>query len=270
VTGKDIRLGRLFSNGERVVIVAIDHGQTFGPMPGIEDFPAAVGRLGEADGVLLAPWMMRFSGHLFGRRGSPIAITRLNWSTRHCYPWNYWESDTVPAASARLAVSLGADAVLAALVMKTGKEKRDARNVEVFARAAEEAHELGLPVIGEAFPPPAIEKDKSQLHDYVKIVSRIICELGADAIKTFYTGDRFPEVVKGVPIPVLTLGADKLETEVQALELAERSVRDGAKGVVFGRNVLQAKDPARFLRALKAVVKHGATAAEAAAENGLH
>jgi DhnA family fructose-bisphosphate aldolase class Ia len=255
MTGKEIRLGRLFSDGERIVIVAIDHGQTFGPMPGIENFPAAIGR---------------FSGHLFGRRGGPIAITRLNWSTRHCYPWNYTDSDTVPAASARLAISLGADAVLATLILKTGKEKREARNVEIFAQAAAEAHELGLPLIGEAFPPPAIERDKSLLHDYVKTASRIICELGADAIKTFYTGDRFPEVVEGVPIPVLTLGADKLENELQALELAERSVRAGAKGVVFGRNVLQAKDPARFLKALKAVVKHGATTAQAAAENGLH
>jgi DhnA family fructose-bisphosphate aldolase class Ia len=35
-------------------------------------------------------------------------------------------------------------------------------------------------------------------------------------------------------------------------------VRSGARGVVFGRNVIQAREPERFLDALKEVVKTGA------------
>ena len=60
-----------------------------------------------------------------------------------------------------------------------------------------------------------------------------------------------------------------METERQALELAQRSIRDGARGVVFGRNVFQAKNPAAFLQGLKAVVKNGATPKDAAARYGL-
>ena len=37
----------------------------------------------------------------------------------------------------------------------------------------------------------------------------IMCELGTDAIKTFYTGERFAEVIEGSPIPVFALGAEK-------------------------------------------------------------
>jgi DhnA family fructose-bisphosphate aldolase class Ia len=270
MSGKDIRLGRLFSGSSNAVIVAVDHGQTFGPTLGLEDFPAVTGTLGEADGVLLSPWMTRFVTPLFARRNAPLVINRLNWSTRYCYPWGYTESETVPATSVRTAVSLGADVVLAALILQTGSERREAENVRIFMQFAAEAHELGIPIIGEAFPPPQVENDKSLLHAYVKIASRIACECGADLIKTFYTGDRFPEVVQGTPIPILTLGAEKMNTERQALELAARSIRDGARGVVFGRNVFQAQNPANFLKGLKAVVKDGVKPADAVAQFGLH
>ena len=79
--GREIRLSRLFAEDGNSVIVAMDHGQTFGPMAGLTDFTRAAERLGEADGVLLAPWMIRFSGSLFWGKGSPAVITRLNWNT---------------------------------------------------------------------------------------------------------------------------------------------------------------------------------------------
>ena len=94
---------------------------------------------------------------------------------------------------------------------------------------------------------------------------RIICELGADAIKTFYTGERFAEVIEGAPVPVFALGAEKTPRPIDALELAHKAVKAGARGVVFGRNVIQADDPAAFLRGLKAVVQGNALPAEAAA-----
>ena len=47
------------------------------------------------------------------------------------------------------------------------------------------------------------------------------------------------------------------------------TVRDGARGVVFGRNLVGAKDPVRFMDALREVVKLGADPAAAAAKHGL-
>ncbi len=63
-------------------------------------------------------------------------------------------------------------------------------------------------------------KRPDEFHDYVKKTCRIVCELGADAIKTFYTGDRFAEVIEGTLIPVFALGAEKMANELDALELA--------------------------------------------------
>jgi DhnA family fructose-bisphosphate aldolase class Ia len=269
VIGRDIRLSKLFPEGENAVIVAIDHCQTFGPIAGLTDFTTAAELLPEADGVLLAPQMVRFSGRLFRGKGSPTMIVRLNWNTIHCEPWNYEEAYAVQSFSVASAVAVGADVVLASLVLQTGSEEHDAQNVELFARLAEETYELGIPLIGEVFPSGGLRNQPDEFHDYIKKVCRIICELGADAIKTFYTGERFAEVTAGVPIPVFALGAEKMEREADALELAYKAMSAGARGVVFGRNVIQAQDPAQFLRGLKDVVKGRAAPAMAAAKYGL-
>jgi len=269
LTGKEIRLSRLFSSSGHAVIVAIDHGQTFGPLEGLIDYTAAAELLQEADGVLLAPQMIRFSGDLFQGQGSPSVIVRLNWNTIHCEPWHYQEAHIVKPTSVRSVVAAGAEAVVASLVLQTGRERWDARNVEAFGQLVEEARALGIPMIGEVFPVGGLREQPDEFHDYIKKMCRIICELGADAIKTFYTGERFAEVTEGTPIPVFALGAEKMERELDALELAKKAVTAGARGVVFGRNVIQAQDPAAFLRGLKAVVSGSATPAEAAKQYGL-
>ncbi len=267
--GKEIRLSRLFPDGNTAVIVAMDHGQTFGPLPGLVDFRAAAERLKDADGVLMAPQMVRFSGNLYVGQGSPVAIARLNWNTIHCVPWDYQQAHIVKATSAETAVAAGADVLLASLVLQTGSEEHDADNVQQFAALVEETHRLGVPLVAEVFPIGGLRERADEFHSYIVKMCRIACELGADAIKTFYTGERFAEAVGGVPIPVFALGAEKLEREVDALALAQRAVQSGARGVVFGRNVVQAEAPSAFLKALKQVVQGQAAPAEAAARFGL-
>jgi class I fructose-bisphosphate aldolase len=263
MSGKTTRLSKLFPNGTNTVIVAMDHGQTFGPMAGLVDFTSAAERLKEADGVLMAPQMLRFSGSLFQGKGSPTAIVRLNWNTIHCEPWACRDAYTTKAMSVETAVAAGAEIVVVSLVLKTGSEEHDAQSVQVFAGLVEESYRLGVPVIGEVFPAGDLRTRPDEFHDYIRRMCRIVCELGADAIKTFYTGERFSEVTAGTPIPVFALGAEKFESELDALELAHKAINAGARGVVFGRNVIQADDPARFLRQLKNVAQRGMKPAEA-------
>ena len=52
---------------------------------------------------------------------------------------------------------------------------------------------------------------------------------------------------------VLALGASKCSEE-EALAKARKAMQAGARGVVFGRNVFQSDDPARFLQSLVGVV----------------
>jgi len=255
--GREIRLKRLFGRG-RAVVIAVDHGMFDGPIPGMEDLPATAEKINpDVDGVLLAPGMLRHCGQLFAGRGRPLAVVRLNWNTVYCLRWKYREAVSAATYGAADGLREGMDVALVSLTLRTGQEQRDAANVEVFARLTAECHELGIPVIGEYFPAGQADMTAEQLHENVRVGSRIAAELGADAIKTFYTRD-FAAVAAAVPVPVLGLGAEKLPTQREALELAAAEVATGARGVVFGRNAIQVPDPHAFQAALCEVVRQGA------------
>jgi len=265
--GKGVRLARLFSRGNAVVVAA-DHGEFDGPLPGLIDLPQALEAIDDqADGILLSPGMLPHCSDAFRYRGAPLAIVRLNWNTVYCFGWEYTEAVGASVITPEEAVTLGADMVLVSLTLHTGSEANDAHNVELFVRLAAQAHGLGLPVIGELFPNRTGELSPEQLHEEVYRGCRVVCELGADLIKTFFT-HRFDQVTAGVPIPVLGLGAEKTPNELEALNLARSEIAAGAKGVVFGRNVLQSRDPHGFLAALSEVVKRGVEPEAAAREHG--
>jgi DhnA family fructose-bisphosphate aldolase class Ia len=262
-------LSRLFNRTENVVIVAADHGEFDGPIPGMVQIDETLAKIHPGiDAVLLSPGFVARSTNLFGAKGAPLAVMRLNWSTVYCFGWKYREAATCRAVSAAEALRLGADVALISLTLKTGSEERDARNVEVFCRLREECHNVGLPVIGEYFPPAHNELSPKALHEQVRDCCRILAELGSDCIKTFHT-ERFPEVVAGCPLPIFGLGAEKTPTQLDALKLARREIDEGARGVVFGRNAIQVPDPPAFQKALCDVVKRGAAPEKAAATYGL-
>jgi DhnA family fructose-bisphosphate aldolase class Ia len=218
--------------------------------------------------VLLSPGMLpRVKGY-FARRGAPAAIVRLNFNSVFCFKWGYTGSVISNLFQPEEALAAGADMVLVCLTMRTGSESTDARNVEIFADLCGKAHRLGLPVLGEYFPHSHLTKPAEEFHEEVLIGCRMLTELGADAIKTFYTR-RFKEITSSCAVPILGLGAEKTPTDLAALDLAERQIRDGAGGVVFGRNAVQASNPPAFVAALGDIVKRGALAREAAARHKL-
>jgi DhnA family fructose-bisphosphate aldolase class Ia len=269
MTGHWLRLNRLFAHGKRAVIVAVDHGLFFGPTPGLEDLPATAEAVSEADALLLSPAMIAHCGAVFSVRGAPLAIARLNWSTVYCEQWDYHQARMGTLVEPAEALAMGADLALASLNLTENDEAQDAQSVERFARLVAAKQQCGLPLIGEFYPPRPGRLTLDELHERVSAGCRILAELGADAIKTFYTGERFGEVCQSVGVPVLALGAEKLAREVDALSLAHSAVQAGARGVVFGRNVFQAANSSVFLQALKRVVKDDVPPVEAAAEQEL-
>jgi DhnA family fructose-bisphosphate aldolase class Ia len=239
------------------VIVAIDHGLFDGPISGMEDLPATAAKINPAvDAVLLAPGMLRHCGAVFAGSKRPLAVVRLNWNTVYCFKFGYTAAESVFCFDPPDALREGMDIALVSLTLRTGDERRDARNVEVFSRLTGACHALGIPVIGEYFPTGHAAMTPQQLHDDVAIGARIVAELGTDAIKTFYTHD-FKAVVAASPVPIFGLGAERLPTPRDALMLAQRQIEDGASGVVFGRNAIQVADPFKFQAALCEVVKRG-------------
>jgi class I fructose-bisphosphate aldolase len=155
--GKDIRLDKLFNKGENAVVVAIDHGMFDGPIPGMIDLADTARKINPCvDAVLLSPGMLRHLKDAFNYKGAPIPIVRLNWSTVYCFHWKYNDAETIIATQVKDALAAGAEIVLVSLTLQTGSEERDARNVEIYCRLASEAASLGVPVVGEFFPPMQI------------------------------------------------------------------------------------------------------------------
>jgi DhnA family fructose-bisphosphate aldolase class Ia len=255
VTGESIRLSRLFSEGKNAVVVAVDHGLYFGPLAGMIDLPSVINRVSAADAILMAPGMPAHCQSVFSRRGAPACIVRLNWGSNYAGMWHYKHSHSVPMISVADAVAQGADLVIGSLSLKNPDEAEDAHNVEVFSSCVAQKRALGIPLIGEVYPTGGDDRQPEDLQDEISIGCRVIAELGADLVKTFYTGRRFAEITAATPVPVLALGARKLPKESDALQLAAVAVEAGARGIVFGRNVIQSKEPGRLLEALKEVVK---------------
>lgn len=257
--GVELRLGRLFGvRSERSYVVALDHGLMLGVQPGFEHALDVVERslAGRPDGVLISPGLLARAAHLFGRSGAPSPIVRVDWLANDPRLASYGDRHRV-VCSPREAAVLGGDAVIAYLVLGTADGAEFSDNVAAIGRLAGEAHEVGLPLIVEAVA-WGTQATERQDADLLAFGCRTAVELGADAIKTEYTGD--PEsmraLVDGIPAPVLVLGGVRRPEPEALYEMTEAALGAGAAGVVYGRNVWQADDPVAVAERIRSLV-HG-------------
>jgi len=104
--------------------------------------------------------------------------------------------------------------------------------------------------------------------EIVAHAARIGAEAGADIVKAVYTGDvdSFKKVVKSCPVPIVIAGGPKGNTDRDILEMCAGAMSAGAKGVTFGRNIFQHKNPPAMVRALNKIVIQGKTVREALKE----
>lgn len=107
----------------------------------------------------------------------------------------------------------------------------------------------------------AVGKNMERTAQYFKLATRIIAELGANIIKTYYCED-FEEIVAACPVPIVVAGGKKLP-EKEALELAYHAIRDGARGLDMGRNIFQSAHPVAMADAIGKIVHHRYTDKEA-------
>jgi len=159
------------------------------------------------------------------------------------------------------AIKVGADAV--SVHINVGAED-EAEMLQGLGYVARMCDEWGIPLLAMTYPRgPKVASE----HDveYVKHAARIGAELGADIVKTSYTGDMesFKEVVNGCPVPIVIAGGPQMNTEKELLEMVYDSLQAGGKGVAIGRNVFQSEDPIRLVARISKIVHHGMTADEA-------
>ncbi len=269
MSGIDLRIKKLFGEKKNLVISALDHVMEYGDQPGIEDARKAITNCLGTDALLLPRYMLKRHWDLFAASNAPMPVVRINWTSAFYYPLEYRKGFTRIATTVEEAVEAGAELVICSLFLENEDEEMETVNVEIFTEVVRQKERLGIPLIGECYVVEHREKTTGDVHKKVKRVTRVMAELGADLIKTFYTGDYFQEVIDNTPIPVFTIGAEKLNTDLEVLTKAHNSVTRGARGIIFGRNIFMAREPAKLIDALNEVINDGVRPEAAAKKYGL-
>jgi fructose-bisphosphate aldolase, class I len=268
MSGIELRIGKLFKSKKNLVISAIDHVLEYGDQPGIEDSRRAIENCLDTDALLLSRFSLKRNWDLFAVPGSPLPVVRINWSSAFYYPLNYRQGFTEIATSVEDAVNAGAEIVICSLFLENKDEEMETNNVAIFSEVVRQKEILGIPLIGECYVVEHKEINPEDLHIKVKRVTRIMSELGADLIKAFYTNN-FAEVVKNNPVPVFSIGAEKLNSNIDVLKKAADTVKCGARGIIFGRNIFMADSPKSIVSALNAVINDNISPEDAAAKYGV-
>ncbi|MBO9605163.1 MAG: aldolase [Paenibacillaceae bacterium] len=267
------RRNRLFAQDGKCFDVAIDHGffNEGSFLSGIENIEQAVATIVDAgpDAVQLTVGQARFLQRIPGKQ-KPSLVMRTdagNFYNRQLPPHLF--SHLIPDAVEQ-AVALDAACVVVNLLLLPGRPElyhESLRNVCALKPACER---FGMPMMVE----PLVMQPNDTHGGYMvdgdlgKIVPlvRQAVELGADLIKADPCDDvtEYHRVVEAAPgIPVLVRGGG-LASDEEVLERTYAIMQQGASGIVYGRNVVQHRAPARMTKALMAIV-HGQADAVAAA-----
>ena len=250
-TGKTIRMNTLFRKATgKTVIVAIDHGGIAGPMKGIIDPPGLIEACvaGGADGVLATRGVIRSAEKVFDRT---LGIV-LRLTGGFTVLGGEFEEELI--SSVDTALRYGASA--AVVTVKFGHE-REGYFTKQASLVADNCEQWGLPLIIESMPRG--KNIRTGDPDAIKLASRAAAEIGADVVKTFYTGDpdSFSKVVEGCMVPIVILGGAKTESIHDVFSDVYYSIQAGGAGIAIGRNIWQHDNPKAMVEAMCGLVHEG-------------
>jgi len=239
--GMQNRLARVFNpESGRAVMLAIDHGYFQGPTTGLERV--------DLDILPLVPHV----DALFVTRGIVRSVvppaTRVPiWLRASGGPSILRElSDEEIAVDMEDVLRLNAVGVGVQVFIGGPEETKTVHNM---TRLVDAGMRAGVPVLGVT----AVGRELTRDARYLGLATRILAELGAAIVKTYYCDEGFEDVVAGCPVPIVMAGGKKLP-ELEALRMASNAIRAGAAGVDMGRNIFQSDAPIAMLEAVRAVV----------------
>ncbi|PKP75945.1 MAG: aldolase [Alphaproteobacteria bacterium HGW-Alphaproteobacteria-6] len=266
-----VRMNRLFRNGG-CLDVAVDHGVCNEPsfLAGLEDMPRVIEMLvgarpdaiqmtfGQADLLQARP-----------EHDKPALVLRLDMgnpynASRHRVMW----AELQNADPVLPAVQMDAACVVVNLFMLPDEPELFRQCVQNIARVREDCTRYAMPLMIEPLVmlPNEVRGGYQVDGDAEKIVTlvRLATEMGADIIKADPTTnpEDFHRVVEAARVPVLARGGGKEDLRL-VLEKSAALVAQGAKGLVYGRNIYQHANPKAVVAALMAIIHQGADGAAA-------
>ena len=249
--GMKNRLARVFDpRSGRTVMLAIDHGYFQGPTTGLERIDLSiVPLLPSCDALFCTRGILR--SVIPAESGKPMVVRASGG------PSILREelSDEQIAMDMEDAVRLNAAGV-GIQVFIGGKF--ETRSIHNMTKLVDAGVRLGMPVMGVT----AVGKNMVRDAKYFRLACRIIAELGAHYVKTYYVDKDFDTVAASCPVPIVMAGGKKLP-ELEALTMAYNAVQQGAAGVDMGRNIFQSDDPKAMIAAVHAVVHKNVRPADA-------
>jgi len=268
------RLNRLFNPGSnRCFDVAIDHGffNERGFLQGIKNLERAVKTVVAAapDAVQLTVGQAHYLQSLRGKE-KPALVLRTDVANVYGAVLPRTLFSRMIEQPVEQAVRLDAACVVVNLFRIPEQPEVADQCIQNVLRIKPDCDRYGMPLMIEPLVFQPNQKSGGYMvdGDLDKILPlvRQAVELGADIIKADPTDDvsLYRKVVEiAGRIPVLVRGGGKAQDKV-ILERTEELIKQGAAGIVYGRNIIQHPNPAGMTRALMAVVHEGATAKQAA------
>jgi fructose-bisphosphate aldolase/2-amino-3,7-dideoxy-D-threo-hept-6-ulosonate synthase len=231
----------------------MDHGLTMGSIHGLENMAEIVDKVakGGANAVIMHSGMVAVGHRKYGQDiGLIIHLSGATNLAPH-------PNRKVLVCSVERALKMGADAV--SIHINIGADE-EPEMLEDAQKVVEASREWGMPLIAMMYPRGDAIQDEND-PEVVNIAVRVGAELGADIVKTNYTGDidSFKYIIKSVSIPVIIAGGPKMDTIPALLQIAHDSIQAGGAGIAFGRNVFQAEDPTKLVSALSKLIHENYT-----------
>lgn len=253
------RMNNILGFDGKAFIVAMDHGTGSPVLPDLKNPANIIDQCikGGADGFLVSPGIAL---HLADHIGNKALLLRSDGGSNTLD----FSTPFKQSISAKQAVKMGADAVLCMDFPGASCQNETSDTVH---NLVSEGVDFNLPVgiepLDYGFEFGKHEGMRSASN--IIYVARMAVERGADFVKVPYTGDKdsFRELVEACYVPVFVLGGNKSND----LSLFFKDIRDaldaGAKGVIIGRNVYQAKNAEKMAHAISALVHKDITVEEA-------
>lgn len=246
--GKDFRLAQIINQkSNRQVCVAMDHSPAIGPCEGLIDPVATIAAVceGKPDTIFTHFGNIKKAMPVLAASRTPFLLSISTATTKSADPSRVYLVDSVEHA-----LLIGACGVSMRIFVGA---PYDYEMIQNLSKVALECEKLGMPLMAMMYP---YGSDNMLDPEHLKHAARIGAELGADIVKTYYTGDpqTFKQVTESCPAPIVMSGGPKADEPIDFLNMVKGALDGGAMGIAVGRNVWQSKQPVKMLEAINLVV----------------
>lgn len=254
--GKRRRINRLLNNG-KMLIVPVDDSLISGPIGGLSNLTKTISEIEASEPSAI----LGYKGSLSQVNSTKIPLI-MN-ITASTIRGNHVSKTII--SSVKEAICMDIDCVAVHVNYACDYENQ---MIMQLANIVTEAEKFGIPVLSISYPRKRVngkdyEYEDLSENEYTDLIchcTRASVELGADIIKTKFTGstESFERVVdSAMGHPVIIAGGPLGEVK-EAYEMAKAVIDAGAAGISYGRNVFNQDNIKAFIAGIKEIIFEGA------------